>query len=109
MEYFKLELYVPVDYAGKVKAALAAAGAGRIGNYDSCIWECPGVGQFRPLPGSAPFLGREGEIERVPENKLEMVVAADCLDAVLAALRATHPYETPAFQFWPVNLGMEEE
>lgn len=107
MEYFKLELYVPADYAGRMKAALAEAGAGKIGNYDSCIWECSGVGQFRPLPGSAPFLGSEGEIERVPEIKLEMVVATDRLEAVLAALRAAHPYETPAFQFWPVNLGME--
>ncbi|MBS1371826.1 MAG: NGG1p interacting factor NIF3 [Lentisphaeria bacterium] len=108
MEYFKLELYVPAGYAGKLKAALSEAGAGKLGNYDSCIWECAGTGQFRPLPGSRPFLGETGKIEQAAESKLETVVGADCLEAVLAALRAAHPYETPAFQFWPVKLGLEE-
>ncbi|MDR0931925.1 MAG: divalent cation tolerance protein CutA [Victivallales bacterium] len=104
MEYYKLELYIPVEYAEKMKKALAAVGAGQLGNYDSCIWECAGVGQFRPLPGSEPFLGKAGKIEQVQENKLEMIVRGDRLDAVISSIRSTHPYETPAFQFWPVQL-----
>ncbi len=102
--YYKLEIYVPTTHAEMLKAALAAAGAGRLGNYDSCIWECAGTGQFRPLPGSDPFLGKTGEVERVAEHKLEMLVEAETISAVLAALKLAHPYETPAFQYWPVQL-----
>lgn len=107
MKYCKLEVYVPEGYANSLKKALAAAGAGKLGTYDSCIWECSGTGQFRPLSGSTPFLGTEGQVETVAEIKLEMIVECSRLDAVLKTLRAAHPYETPAFQYWPVSLGSE--
>ncbi len=100
---YKLEIYVPDGHSGAVRQAVAAAGAGRLGNYDSCIWETPGTGQFRPLAGSTPFLGAEGRLETVAESKLEMIVEAGRLPAVLAAMRSIHPYETPAFQYWPVE------
>lgn len=73
------------------------AGGGRIGHYDRCCWQTRGLGQFRPLEGSDPFLGTVGETEMVEEWKVEMVCADDRLTAVVAALRAAHPYETPAF------------
>jgi hypothetical protein len=33
----------------------------------------------------------------VPEYRVEMVCADNCIVAVIAALRAAHPYEEPAF------------
>lgn len=100
---FKLSFFVPVAHAEAVKAAVFAAGAGRLGAYDSCSWETAGVGQFRPLAGSRPFIGATGRVERVAELKVEMVCEEACLARVLAALRAAHPYETPAFEYWPIN------
>ena len=44
---YKLAFFVPAEHKDKVKAAVFAAGAGRIGNYDSCCWEVSGTGQFR--------------------------------------------------------------
>lgn len=104
---YKLEIYVPTDHADAVKRAVAGAGAGKLGNYDSCIWETAGRGQFRPLVGSAPYLGSEGKLETVAETKLEMIVELARLSAVIAALREAHPYETPAFQYWPVETEAE--
>ncbi len=95
MRYFKLETFVPPEYVEKVKSALAEAGAGRYGDYDRCFWSVPGTGEFRPLAGSHPFRGREGEVCRTPEIKLETLVAEPALPAVKAALKASHPYETP--------------
>ena len=69
---YKLCFYVPESHLEAVKAAVFAAGAGRIGNYDSCCWEVLGQGQFRPLTGSDPFIGRQGEVERVAEYRVEM-------------------------------------
>ena len=69
------------------------AGAGRVGNYDCCAWQTRGEGQFRPLDGSTPFLGNQGQIETVIEYKLELVCEEPCLKAVIAALKRAHPYE----------------
>jgi hypothetical protein len=99
---YVLCVYVPVTHVAQVKAAVFAAGAGRIGKYDCCAWETKGVGQFRPLPGSHAFVGTVNAVEQVEEYKLEMVCAGDCLKPVIAALRSAHPYETPAFQYWKV-------
>lgn len=88
-----------------MKQAVFAAGAGRIGLYDACSWETAGQGQFRPLEGSEPFLGQTGEIEKVPELRVEMVCSEACLARAVAALRASHPYEEPAFHYWRVETG----
>ncbi|MDX1733855.1 MAG: YqfO family protein [Halioglobus sp.] len=94
---YRLSFYVPESHLEQVKTAAFAAGGGRIGNYDSCCWQVAGQGQFRPLQGSAPFLGQQGSIETVPEYKVEMVVEDDCVGAVVAAMIEAHPYEEPAW------------
>ena len=100
---YHLIFYVPEEHCESVKAAVFAAGAGRIGNYDSCAWQVLGSGQFRPLKGSKPFIGHENQIEMVGEFKVEMLCSEESLPAALKALKDSHPYETPAFSFYPVN------
>lgn len=73
------------------------AGAGRIGDYDSCCWQVSGQGQFRPLAGSAPYIGQQGKIERVAEYRVEMVCARECVKAAVLAMLDAHPYEEPAW------------
>jgi hypothetical protein len=92
-----LVVYIPESHVEAVKAALFAAGAGRYRNYHCCAWQVRGTGQFRALPGSRPFVGSEGRSETVSEYRVEMLCPEERLKAVLAALRATHPYEEPAF------------
>ena len=58
---YKLCFYVPDSHVEAVKQAVFAAGGGRVGAYDSCAWQVLGQGQFRPLTGSQPFLGSQGE------------------------------------------------
>lgn len=94
---YKLGVYVPASHLEQVKAALFAAGAGRIGNYDSCCWQTPGQGQFRALEGSQPYVGQQGKVEYVEEYRVELVFNARLLQEVVTALRAAHPYEEPAF------------
>ena len=97
---YKLAFFVPASHVEVVKAAVFAAGGGRIGDYDHCAWQTLGQGQFRPLDGSQPFLGQVGEVEVVDEWKVEMVVANDLIVAAVAALKLSHPYETPAYEVW---------
>jgi len=100
---FKLCFFVPESHLETVKNALFAAGAGRIGDYDSCCWQVLGEGQYRPLEGSQPFLGQQGQVNRLEEWKVEMVVADELVDAGIEALRLAHPYETPAFELWRLD------
>jgi len=94
---YKLCFYVPESHLDQVKAAVFTAGAGRIGDYDRCCWQVLGRGQFRPLAGSYPFLGRQGEVEQVAEYRVELVCEAHCIKAAVQALRDAHPYEEPAW------------
>ena len=103
MHFYRLDVYVPDSHVEAVKSAVFEAGAGYFGNYDSCCWQTEGTGQFRPMEGAHPFCGVPGHVEHVKEWKLEFVVKETALEAVLAALKRSHPYETPSFQYWPVN------
>ncbi|WP_104174076.1 hypothetical protein [Arthrobacter sp. Y81] len=98
-----LVTYVPADHAEAVLTALGDAGAGRIGNYSHCAFTAPGTGRFTPLTGSRPFIGAVGQGEQVPEVRIECVVEAGLLNAVVLALRSAHPYEEPALMSWEVN------
>ena len=93
----KVVTFVPTAVAGQVVDALAAAGAGAIGAYDRCAFTSPGTGTFRPLAGANPTIGSVGAIEEVAETRVEMALPRGRRSAVLAALRASHPYEEPAF------------
>lgn len=97
MPRYKLCVYIPDSHVDSVKHAMFDAGAGRIGDYDCCAWQVPGEGQFRPLEGSDPFLGKHGELEKVREFRVEMICAGEHLGAVIAALKLAHPYEEPAY------------
>lgn len=96
----KLAFFVPASHVEAVKGAVLAAGGGRIGAYDSCTWQTLGQGQFRPLSGSQPFLGQTGVVEVVEEWKVELVVADELIEPVVAALKRSHPYETPAYEVY---------
>jgi len=105
---FKLTVYIPESHLEQVKDALFAAGAGRYANYDCCAWQVLGQGQFRPLDGSKPFLGTANRIERVPEYRVEMIVQDGAVAAVLAALKAAHPYEEPAYDLVRIVTAADE-
>ncbi|HZO96777.1 MAG TPA: YqfO family protein [Gaiellaceae bacterium] len=98
----KLVVFVPEEALDAVRDALFAAGAGRIGAYERCSWYASGTGTFRALPGASPAIGEVGEEERVAELRLETVFPAELQDEVVAALRAAHPYEEPAFDVYPL-------
>ncbi|MBN1817990.1 MAG: Nif3-like dinuclear metal center hexameric protein [Sedimentisphaerales bacterium] len=94
---YKLTVFVPKEDVDRVAEAIFAAGAGRIGRYSHCGFRIEGIGSFLPLNGAKPAIGRKGKREYVEEIRLESIVAADKVPAVLAAMRKAHPYETPAF------------
>ncbi|BBY01431.1 Nif3-like dinuclear metal center hexameric protein [Mycobacterium seoulense] len=93
----KWVIYVPRENADAVRAAVFEAGAGHIGDYSQCSWSVSGIGQFLPHDGASPAVGSVGTVEKVAEDRFEVVAPARIRPAVLAAMRAAHPYEEPAF------------
>jgi dinuclear metal center YbgI/SA1388 family protein len=95
-----LVVFVPVGISDELVDALAAAGAGVIGDYTRCVWQTTGTGTFIPGAGTHPAIGRRGHVEQVPEVRLEMVVPRSSRDDVLRALHELHPYEDPGYAFF---------
>lgn len=92
-----LVVYVPRESTSALLTALFAAGAGTVGDYEECAFVAPGVGRFRPVRSAHPAVGRLGDLERVAEDRVEIVLPRRLRSEVVAALRAAHPYEEPAF------------
>ncbi|MDO8564781.1 MAG: hypothetical protein Q7R88_02180 [bacterium] len=92
--------FVPETHAVAVRLAMGNVGAGKIGNYTHCSFSVKGTGRFIPQTGAHPALGKVGEIEEVPEERIEMVCRAELLNEVITAIKKAHPYEeVPIFIF----------
>jgi len=102
-ENYKLVVFVPVNSVAKISEAVFAAGAGWIGNYSRCSFQAQGTGTFLPLEGAKPAIGKKGRLEKVPEIRFETIVPAENLENVVAAMKKTHPYETPAYDVFKLH------
>lgn len=101
----KWGVHVPAAQAELLKEALFAAGAGAIGDYAECAFDIEGTGQFTPLPGADPTDGEVGARHRAAEIRVEFIAPRRARQALLDAIRSTHPYEEPAFDI----LAMEDD
>ncbi len=105
--HYKLITFVPHEHVDRVAEALFEAGAGWIGNYSHCSFRNEGTGTFLGHEGTNPTVGRPGELERAPETRIETIVPARNLSAVVAALHRSHPYEEPAFDIIQLTRAPE--
>ncbi len=99
----KLVVYVPESHLEAVRDAMGGAGGGHIGNYSHCTFQTAGEGTFLPLAGTAPFIGKEGVLERTAEVRLETIAPAGKVSTILQKVRAVHPYEEMAYDVYPVE------
>lgn len=99
----KIVTFVPEQDASRVRDAMAEAGAGIIGNYQYCSYSSRGYGSFKGNEASRPAVGTKNTLEVVPEVRLEMLAERRAVSSVLEAMKATHPYEEPAFDVYPLE------
>ena len=93
----KLITFAPQLHAFAVRQAMFDAGAGSIGNYDSCSYNMEGFGTFRANENAKPFVGEVDKLHSESEMRIEVILPAYNKSKVLKALVETHPYEEPAF------------
>jgi dinuclear metal center YbgI/SA1388 family protein len=99
----KLITYVPRLHSYGVRQALFEAGAGQIGNYDSCSFNADGTGTFKANEKAQPFVGKIDELHSEPETRIEVILPDYLKNQVLEALLKRHPYEEPAYDFIPLR------
>jgi dinuclear metal center YbgI/SA1388 family protein len=100
----KLVVFVPSNRAETILDTLFAMDAGRMGNYSCCSFRCEGVGTFLPGAGSSPAVGKTGTLAEVQESRIEILVANTDLSAVVRALKKVHPYESMAYDAYPLTV-----
>jgi dinuclear metal center YbgI/SA1388 family protein len=101
-EKIKLIIYVPEDYEKKILDAILQTKAGNIGEYSACTFRNKGEATFRPGSMATPFIGKTGEITGANEIRIETVVQKDDLSGVIEYVRSHHPYETMAYDVYPL-------
>lgn len=105
---YKLAVFCPDSHADSLRAALAQAGAGSIGDYVGCSFTSMGIGRFTPSEGADPFIGEVGKGEEVEEQRIEVVMPGTIRAKVLKAMLAAHPYEEPAYDFFVLDQRTNE-
>jgi len=99
----QLTVFVPKAYTENLKEALFSAGAGNIGFYDECSFTINGNGTFRPIEGSNPFSGKKNIRENADEDMVSVIFEGYKQGQVIAAMKATHPYEEVAHQIYSLD------
>ncbi|RUT73269.1 Nif3-like dinuclear metal center hexameric protein [Ancylomarina longa] len=99
----KLVSFVPEDYAEKVRNAIFQAGAGSIGNYDSCSFNAKGIGTFRGGENANPFVGEKDKLHEESEVRIETIFSGYRTRKVIDALLKSHPYEEVAYDIYPIE------
>ncbi len=104
----KLVVFCPNEYADIVRNALFEAGAGNIGDYDSCSYNIQGQGSFRAHEGSNPFVGEVNKLHFESEIRIETVFPAFLQKMIIASMLKAHPYEEVAYDIYPLENDFEK-
>ena len=102
ISYLKLEIFIPKTHLSELQSALQSVDAGHIGNYDSCLSYSPVMGTWRPLAGTTPYIGTEGQISCEPELKVEVTIRVEQYEETMDAIKHVHPYEEPVINAIPL-------
>jgi dinuclear metal center YbgI/SA1388 family protein len=104
---FKIVTFVPEAYSENVRRAMFEAGAGHIGNYDSCSYNIKGTGTFRGGENTNPFVGKKGSPHNEQETRIETIAKKEDLHKIISALKQNHPYEEVAYDIYQLENKYE--
>lgn len=99
----KLVFFCPISSATEVRAAVFAAGAGNIGNYDECSFNIEGKGSFRANEKANPYVGSKNKLHFEPEIRIETVFPIFMQKQIISSLLNAHPYEEVAYDIYSLE------
>ncbi len=99
----KLIVYCPASHTHPLRQSLSQAANVQIGPYTHCSFTAQGLGTFLPGAAAKPYIGKTGQLQKVPEDKLEIPCDAHTdLAHLIDVLLKNHPYEQPAYELIPL-------
>lgn len=101
-DYVTIVITVPETHADAIRETMGCAGAGKVGDYSYCSYSVKGIGRFMPDKRATPYLGKEGILEEVIEERIETVCSRVVLEQVLEEIKKAHPYEETVIDIYPV-------
>lgn len=107
-ETVKIVVYVPETHGDAVRKVLGEAGAGLIGDYKYTSFSVKGIGRFIPMKTAHPTIGKIGQLEEVPEERIETACYKKDLEKIISAVKKVHPYEEVAIDIYPLVLNPHE-
>jgi len=111
-QFCKLVIYVPCTHEDFVLESLLdqklEAVAGKIGNYTCCSFRNTGKGTFKPGPLAHPFHGSPDKLSHLDEVRIETIVQKKDLEKVITHVEKSHPYETMAYDVYPLTSPPDE-
>jgi len=93
----KLTTFIPKENSEEVLASLHEAGAGMIGDYKNCSFRLEGTGTFLPVGNAKPTIGEINKVEKVKEERVEVIFPSHLKEQILNTLFKVHPYEEVAY------------
>ncbi|WP_099189193.1 Nif3-like dinuclear metal center hexameric protein [Tepidibacter mesophilus] len=105
---YKISVYAPLSHQECIRKAMVDMGCGNIGNYSDCSFTFNGLGRFKPLNKSNPYIGVKNEIETVEEVKIESICEESNLSDAINNIIKAHPYEEVAYDIYELkNVGKQ--
>ena len=96
-DLFKLTTFIPKENTEDVMSKLHEAGAGMIGDYKNCSFRIEGTGTFLPVGEANPTIGELDKLEKVNEDRVEVIFPSHSKSNILRTLFSAHPYEEVAY------------
>lgn len=94
---YKCVIYVPVTHYEEVRVVVTQQMTTHIGNYLGCTYTSgEGEGTFMPLVGSSPYIGQQGQLEKVKECQVNFMGTDLEINHILKLVKCVHPYEEMA-------------
>ena len=98
----KIMVTIPPEDVSAVRNAICDIGAGVIGNYTHCSMSMKCIGTFKPNENANPYIGKNGQLEFVEEERLDVICDVNLVKKVINKIREVHPYEEPAIDIVPL-------
>ena len=99
----KLLTYVPIENSERLRKAMFAKGAGKIGKYDNCSFNVEGLGTYRGGEDSNPTKGKKGILHTEKEIIIGVIFEKHLEGAILKAMFDNHPYEEVAYEITTIE------
>ncbi len=98
---YKIVVYIPKEFSEELMLKINEVITPFYDGYDMCFSISKVTGTWRPQPGSEPFKGKIGKLEKADELRIEFIIRKDEVEKVLQTIDNVHPYEEPAIDVIP--------